>query len=713
MPSPFEVNPAYTLTIVQDSSRYLMQDVPGAALYGTASNGLLPLPVGQSDPALANLGLVEFRGAIPQLTFMPDPAAQLVDAGTGLRLDAQSLAAWPGSPARVAGCFAGGVALWERQGAGWAMVGWSNAQALGNEGGGMLLLGFAPDTGELFALSAPLAGGRATYRLAPGAGAPVPALVAELVVGLPGSFSPSGAAVGAALAGGRFLLHDMGSSQIEVGAAAPDSTSWASVAQLPIAPPVAIGPVMSGNVLAYWAPAGQDQRMHLAQPATLQTLMSVPWSQGGNPKDWAGVDSADMRVLARRSMQTNEFHIYTDDSGDYLTLPSYGNAQVFGGGALCVLNGTGLLVQLNVYPWLQEPAAESTHSEGAAAVMATLGLSTAESGEKGIRHATGAARALARMRGSVGATDTLSRGAVVVRALARGRVGPPVARASVAVLAEVLGTALAGRMVSGAAGAGAAAGTGGRVATGRQLAGRQAAAAASVSARAQRFAMLQGRVAAAAGVRGRAAPGALARGQAGAQALVLARLSWARSVHGAVVAVATVVPAVPRSGQTARGAAAAVATAWGQVVKVRVRHGYLMGPFAAMARHELAAAGYAQHDGQVVAYGAQQAVLAGPDYLPASLVTRSSDLGNPRTKTVRHVWVDAHMEAGAVLHATTEEGTAFYPVEVYPDTHTQRVDLGRGASGRYWQIALHTNGGALRLRAIEAQTGAMQRRRTK
>lgn len=708
MATPLQVSPAYTLTIAQDSSRYLGQDVPGSALYGTASNGLLPLAVGQSDPALANLGVVEFRGSSPQLVFMPDPAALLVDADSGLRLDAQSLAAWPGAPARVAGCFAGGVALWERQGAAWAMVGWSNAQALGNDSAGMLLLGFAPDTGELFTFSAPLAGGRAVYRLVPSAGALVP----ELMVGSPSSFSPAGAETGAALAGGRFLVHDMGSSQMEVGEPAPGSTTWSTVAQLPIAPPVAIGPVISGNVLAYWAPAGQDQRMHLAQPGTLQTLMSAPWSQGGNPKDWAGVDSADMRALARRSLQTSEFQIYPDGSGDYLTLPFNANAQVFGGGALCVIDGTGPLVRLSVYPWLEEPAAEPTFSEGAVAVTAALGPSTAQSGENGIRHATGSAQVLARVRGSVGATDTVSRGSVAVRALVRGRVGPPVAGGSVAVLAEVVGTALAGRLVSGAAGVGVAAGTRGRAAPGT-LARGQTAAAVSVSGRAQRFALLQGRVAAAAGVRGRAAPGTLARGQAAAQARVLGRLSEARSAHGAVVVLATVAPAVPRTGQTARGAAAAVATAWGQVVKVRMRHGYLMGPFAAMARHELAAAGYAQHDGQVVAYGAQQAVLAGPDYLPASLVTRSSDLGNPRTKTVRHVWVDAHMEAGAVLHATTEEGTAFYPVEVYPDTHTQRVDLGRGASGRYWQIALHTNGGALRLRAIEAQTGAMQRRRTK
>lgn len=712
MAIPFEVSPAYTLTIAEDSSRYLGQDVPGAALYGTASNGLLPLAVGQSDPALANLGLVEFRGSVPQLVFMPDPAAQLVDADSGTRLDAQSLAAWPGTPARVAGCFAGGVALWERQGADWAMVGWSDAQALGNASAGMLLLGFASDTGELFALSVPLAGGRATYRLAPGAGAPVPALVAELEVEQPGSFSPAGAEAGAALAGRRFLVHDMGSSQIEVGAPSSGSTNWSTFAQLPIAPPVAIGPVMSGNVLAYWAPAGQDQRMHLAEPATLQTLMSVPWSQGGNPRDWAGVDSADMRVLARRSTQASEFQIYPEGSSDYLTLPFTANAQVFGGGALCVLDGPGPLVQLSVYPWLQAPAAEPTHSEGAVVVTAALGLSTADSGEKGIRHATGAVRALARVRGAKGGSDTVSRGSVVARAAVLARVGPPVVRASVAVLAEVLGTALAGRLLSGAAGVGVAAGTRSRAAPGT-LARGQAAAVAGVSGRTQRFSLLQGRVAAAAGVRGRAAPGALAHGQAAVQVLVLGRLSEARSVHGAVAVLATVAPAVPRSGQMARGAAAAIAIAWGQVAKVRIRHGYLMGPFAAMARHELASAGYAQHGDQVVAYGADQAVLAGPDYLPATLVTRSSDLGNPRTKTVRHVWVDAHMEAGAVLHATTEEGTAFYPVEVYPDTHTQRVDLGRGASGRYWQIALHTHGGALRLRAIEAQTGAMQRRRTK
>lgn len=295
MPSPFEVSPAYTLTIAEDSSRYLGQDVPGAALYGTASSGLLPLAVGQSDPALANLGVVEFRGSSPQLVFMPDPAAQLADAASGARWDAQSLAAWPGALARVAGCFAGGVALWERQGAAWTMVGWSDAAALGNDSAGMLLLGFAPDTGELFTFSAPLAGGRAVYRLVPSAGALVP----ELIVGSPSSFSPAGAETGAALAGGRFLVHDMGSSQMEVGEPAPGSTTWSTVAQLPIAPPVAIGPAISGNVLAYWAPAGQDQRMHLAQPGTLQTLMSAPWSQGGNPKDWAGVDSADMRALAR------------------------------------------------------------------------------------------------------------------------------------------------------------------------------------------------------------------------------------------------------------------------------------------------------------------------------------------------------------------------------------------------------------------------------
>ncbi|WP_375591778.1 LamG-like jellyroll fold domain-containing protein [Chitiniphilus eburneus] len=150
------------------------------------------------------------------------------------------------------------------------------------------------------------------------------------------------------------------------------------------------------------------------------------------------------------------------------------------------------------------------------------------------------------------------------------------------------------------------------------------------------------------------------------------------------------------------------------MLRQRLRHGFLMGPYAAMARHSLAAAGYVVLDGVPAALGAGVVTLDGDGHAPAELHTGASDYGDPYTKSAQVLWLDGDLGADAALTCRIDDRQTYqYTVPAHASQHTQRVTLGRGARGRRWQFVIAGQGGALRLRALEPMFGASSTRRSK
>ncbi|GAA5785653.1 hypothetical protein [Chitiniphilus shinanonensis] len=150
------------------------------------------------------------------------------------------------------------------------------------------------------------------------------------------------------------------------------------------------------------------------------------------------------------------------------------------------------------------------------------------------------------------------------------------------------------------------------------------------------------------------------------------------------------------------------------MLRQRLRHGFLMGPYAAMARHSLAAAGYVVLDGVPAALGAGVATLDGAGFMHAELHTAASDYGDPYTKSAQVLWLDGDLGADAALTCRIDDSQTYhYAIPAYASQHTQRVGLGRGARGRRWQFVVTGQGGQLRLRALEPMFGASTTRRSK
>ncbi|TJZ69742.1 hypothetical protein [Chitiniphilus eburneus] len=144
------------------------------------------------------------------------------------------------------------------------------------------------------------------------------------------------------------------------------------------------------------------------------------------------------------------------------------------------------------------------------------------------------------------------------------------------------------------------------------------------------------------------------------------------------------------------------------------RHGYLMGPSGAIARHSLDATGYAVvAGGTVLALGPSNRTLDGANHAAAMLLTAATDFDLAATKTVREVFIDADLDADLDLASIVDGREYAYRVAYHPNNHTQRITLGRGARGRRWQLRLTGTGGAMHLRALDVLVGVSNTRRSK
>lgn len=698
MPTPVAVSPAVSLTLT--GYTVSPDGVPGSGIYGDTSRGFLILPaVRASGGTGARVGILEFPGGS---TF------GLLPPGGEADQNPTSLAGWPDATTpRVAACIRGGVVLWERVSGTWALKAYASAATLGANVNDVINVSFDPSTGALYAVNSTIGGTRAIFLLTPSAGS----FSSSLFVN--GPTVGTGQYGNACVATGKFLVAD-NSGNLFVGGPAPvGSTTWLQSAVPPHVSALGVNPNYSAPALVYWSPAESPRKFISANPVTLATRGAVSSTASGSNYQWVAVENTSSSLLAYRNDTAHQLEIYsTADTSDYQTITPLTGTWILGlgGGALAVIdNFYDVSPLLRVYQYIVTPPPTDRVVNGA--VSALVGaVGTAISGENGIRlNAAGALSAVATVTGTRGPSTSVAYGVIGAQVGVDAAAGAPQAGTAIGAAVSVTGTMQPGQGMRG--GISALVGSSGTAASGRLSVGAITTTVRAAST-GRTFTSARGAAAVAVGAAGAVRATTSAAGSLGVLVTAAGTRGTGTAASGAVSA-ATGAAATARLGTRASGRVAVAVSVAGRAARVRIRRGYLMGPYAAMARHTIDAVGYAVVDGAPLVLGAGTLGLDGAASMPAALTTRSSDFGDPRAKNVPLVWLDADLSADAVLSALNEQRSDTYPVAYVATALTTRVTLGRGSQGRYWQLKVQGQGGALRLRALEAIGGSKPARRTK